>query len=371
MAKPSLPRRTPLRRVGLIAMAVVCLLVALEIGLRVFLFQAESIYPTALERAFVRLCAETYVPESDTFEYDPDITPPARRIRPHDLLGWTHSPGDHSGTRSYRYLWFLTANHHQSIHIDGDGNRITSPNPAAFDGKPEIHVYGCSFCFGDGISDEETLPWKLQESFPSYRVRNLAQCGFGTVQGLLQLRRSIELGHPPAVAIFVHNPFHMFRNYGTAGWLGRRIEGDHEKALIARIADSGELDLRYATLQPSLDADPPYDEILQVTLEIYREIGRICRENEIVPVLAAQTGVGTNANPERRRRIYRAAASDPVAVFALRRQFVVVNMALSIHASELDPYYRVAPNDMHPNGRATSFYADKITEALLAAGIGP
>jgi hypothetical protein len=48
---------------------------------------------------------------------------------------------------------------------------------------------------------------------------------------------------------------------------------------------------------------------------------------------------------------------------------VIVNMALSIAPRDLDVYYRVMPNDPHPNFRANRYYAQQLIKKLTKLGV--
>lgn len=369
MTAPSHKRRSWFRRFAFLAIALVLGIAVLEVGLRVVIFQSESVYPTAFHRAYHRFRNESFVEKSNFRIPDPGAITEENRIQAHDEFGWTYRPGDHSSTWGYEYAFGLTVSDHLKITIADDGFRVSSADPARYVGKPEIHVFGCSMVFGHGISDEETIPWKMQLAFPNHCVKNRAMSGYGNVQGFKQLERSVNDGEAPKVAVFVYNPFHVFRNYGSPSWLSRQIRGEKRKALIARIDLEDNLVFRFGRIHPSILHDPEFETILPVTMRLVRRIAEFCKSNEIVPVFAVQTGVGTNADPERSRRIYRSAAADPVATCALRQGFHVVNMSLTVHSRDLDPYYRVAPNDAHPNDRATTHYADAIIAKLHEIGI--
>src|SRR5207247_11185859 len=63
------------------------------------------------------------------------------------------------------------------------------------------------------VNDRETFAWRLQESFPGLRIRNLGANGFGTVHAYLILRHAVESGAPlPKAAVVLYNTFHAWRN---------------------------------------------------------------------------------------------------------------------------------------------------------------
>ncbi|MCA8942163.1 MAG: hypothetical protein KDB80_06340, partial [Planctomycetes bacterium] len=287
MAETRNRRRPPFVRVVFYLAVLLAMGVAmLELGLRAVVFQKTSFHPTAIGQAFYDLQVRTYVEGSleRTFD-DPTQTSDDKKYNPDDLVGWTYVQGDRSKTRSFAYLGgAMRSSHRVNLRVGEDGYRVTSRNPSQYAGKPEIHVYGGSRTFGHGVSDEETFAWKIQEAFPDYHVRNLAQGGFGNVQGFVQLRDAIARGNPPKVAIFMYAPFHMFRNYGTPSWLGRGVRSDELQAVVARI-ENGELVVKRDVIERRSADDPPFVEIIEVTSRLFQEARQLCEDHGIVPVL--------------------------------------------------------------------------------------
>lgn len=52
-----------------------------------------------------------------------------------------------------------------------------------------ILFLGCSFTFGEGVNDNETLPYYFQEQNPTYKAINLGVSGYGPIEALDHLRR--------------------------------------------------------------------------------------------------------------------------------------------------------------------------------------
>ena len=78
---------------------------------------------------------------------------------------------------------------------------------------------GGSFVYGLGLSDSETLPWKMQSAFPGIEWLNLATSGYGTLQSLLTLEEYLERHPtPPALVIYGYNWFHAERNVAADSW---------------------------------------------------------------------------------------------------------------------------------------------------------
>lgn len=71
-------------------------------------------------------------------------------------------------------------------HTDSDGARLVPGAPAR---APEVGLFGCSFTFGEGLDDADTLAARLQSRLPELRIRNYGVRGHGTAQHALMLDR--------------------------------------------------------------------------------------------------------------------------------------------------------------------------------------
>ena len=107
------------------------------------------------------------------------------------VLGWRNKEG------SYAYRAYVPEEKPIEVTILADGSRATSAVPKA--AQATVLLIGGSFTRGSGVSDSETLAWKLQEEYPFVAVRNQGTGAYGTYQSLLLLERTLsEL--PPSVA---------------------------------------------------------------------------------------------------------------------------------------------------------------------------
>jgi hypothetical protein len=109
--------------------------------------------------------------------------------------------------------------------IGADGLRVTSGDPS---GVP-IVFYGCSFTFGEGVADDETLPSRVSEALGSRaHVVNRGVGGYGPHQML----RALEIGRdqiaPGARVFYQAIGDHVRRVAGKAPWddLGPRYALD-------------------------------------------------------------------------------------------------------------------------------------------------
>lgn len=95
--------------------------------------------------------------------------------------------------------------------------RITSTE---LQSGPMIVATGCSFTFGQGVNDQDTWAWLLQNLLPNSRVANVAAMGYGTDQALLAADREAS-DFPGEVRTIVlgFGDFQIERNRCPQRWL--------------------------------------------------------------------------------------------------------------------------------------------------------
>ena len=106
-----------------------------------------------------------------------------------------------------------------TYRFDGSGLREI---PAAVQGGPhKVVFFGCSFMFGHGVEDDQTLPYYfVQDAKGTFEGFNFAGDGWGPHQML----REIEIGFvrrvagTPELAIYEAIPDHLRRVAGRAPW---------------------------------------------------------------------------------------------------------------------------------------------------------
>jgi len=137
-------------------------------------------------------------------------------------LGFAHRPG--ARVRAVREVEGRVT-YDVVYTIGADGLRVTPPARGA---KPVV-FFGCSYTFGDGVDDDETLPAQLVAALGGQAdVVNRAVGGYGSHQML----RALETGRapiPPGAHVFYQGlGDHVRRVAGKAPWddAGPRYELD-------------------------------------------------------------------------------------------------------------------------------------------------
>ncbi len=107
--------------------------------------------------------------------------------------------------------------------IDGNGLRV-SPPWRKNDLAGTVLFFGCSYTFGEGLPDNETLPYQVGRlSGGRYRTINFAFEGYSPAQMLASLehgRLKQVMDTTPTDAFYVAAPIHVWRVAGRTSWGG-------------------------------------------------------------------------------------------------------------------------------------------------------
>lgn len=170
----------------------------------------------------------------------------------HDL-GWVNKPGEFNGVFDNANIKISTLSNH-SRSCGYNSNHSDSAHKI----EKNIILIGDSYVYGYGVTDSDTLGWKLQEKLADHAVDravvlNYGVPRYGTVQSYLMMKRIIAtLDEPTRHAsqfIYLLNSFHEERNVGGLSW--RSVWKQNEVTFpIARISNSGELEFDLAPASP-------------------------------------------------------------------------------------------------------------------------
>jgi hypothetical protein len=112
-------------------------------------------------------------------------------LQPDSIFGFALSEGDFEISINEGLQFFAK---HRS------GQRVVTPLAGTHDDssrlqdlKPNlIHVHGCSFTYGQGVSQGQEWPSLLQQKLPFSSIHNYAVPGFGTVQSWMMINSVLE-----------------------------------------------------------------------------------------------------------------------------------------------------------------------------------
>jgi hypothetical protein len=106
------------------------------------------------------------------------------RVKEHDILGYSLSRNQTVFWKKY-YENDLVFD--VSYSTDSDGLRVSPPWRGESD-SASILFFGCSYTFGYGVNDNETVPYLVGlETDTRFRVYNFGLCGYGPHQMLASI----------------------------------------------------------------------------------------------------------------------------------------------------------------------------------------
>ena len=160
---------------------------------------------------------------------------------PDPVKGWRNKPGTYLTTPS------APGGRSSRVRILADGSRATGDRPP--EAGPLTALVGGSFIFGQELSDNETLAWRLQADDPERRYRNLGVASFGTYQALLTMEELFASADSPEQVLYGHINHHATRNVARSAWVRH----------LARLSRTAEVKLPYCSLndQGELVRHPP------------------------------------------------------------------------------------------------------------------
>ncbi|REF84700.1 hypothetical protein DES32_2812 [Methylovirgula ligni] len=89
---------------------------------------------------------------------------------------------------------------------------------------PTVGFFGCSFTFGEGLNDADTLPQQVSDSFgDNLRVLNFGLPGYGPHQFLREMQLGVFdglLGSQPKLFVYLTAPWHAERTACKSAWGG-------------------------------------------------------------------------------------------------------------------------------------------------------
>jgi hypothetical protein len=144
-----------------------------------------------------------------------------------DVLGWAPNKGIEAHAIKLGPAGLL--NHPAGLlfdtryTIDSNGLRIAPPYRRD-DLAGTVLFFGCSFTFGEGLKDNETLPYQVgAQSGGRYRTFNFGFEGYSPAQMLAEVEHGIVrrvVDTTPRYAYYVAIPGHVWRVAGLVSWGG-------------------------------------------------------------------------------------------------------------------------------------------------------
>ncbi len=101
-----------------------------------------------------------------------------------------------------------------TYHVDLDGHRRVPGRPAT---GPRVLMEGCSFTFGWGLEDEDTIPAQLQKLHPDVRIENRGVPSYGCCDVYLDIQEALEAPDVPSLCIYNFLDDHFYRLASSFG----------------------------------------------------------------------------------------------------------------------------------------------------------
>ncbi len=277
------------------------------------------------------------------------------------VLGYRFQPGLHrfdydiGGERGAKW-----------VVIDADGTKATSLVARTDDRRPELWLMGCSFVAGDGLSNDETFAWIVQQNRPALKVRNYGCSSYGSLQALLRLRDAVaHQRRLPRWLVFFYGSWQPERNVGSSDWLARfnppgRFDESGRRHIAAAGLSNGALTVQLipyaddrAAWHDALAAAPtPHAEAVEVEKAIFDELHALCTAHRIelsVAIVSQQIDPRTMDSPTIR---HVRGLGIPVA-----------DLSLPAGNPEDDARYQQIPGkDVHPTAAGHRRYAAQLLE---------
>lgn len=249
--------------------------------------------------------------------------------------------------------------------IDDDGLRTT---PRGYS-TPQALFFGCSYTFGEGVQDDETLP-ALFGAGTGISAVNFGFHGYGPHQMLraLELDLPRAFGHGSAtVALYTAHPTHIDRANGRSAWdqqgpkyeltdgtLQYRGPFSQTPWLLDKLLSHSKLASAVRGRLGALATDETRDR--ETFLAIVRESGRLVQTNYGAQFYVLLWDVGPTLSPLERDRARWLKREAPRAGLRL--------IALSDEAPQLGEPRFYIPVDGHPTAAAYAEAARVLTATI-------
>ena len=300
-----------------------------------------------------------------------------------DVLGYKPNSGQ---TLSHRTSTQNQVLYDVTYTLNQDGLRVSSPpDPVTESNRPCIMFFGDSFTFGEGMPDEQTMPYQVWKNLAGqYHTVNFGFLGYGPHQMLAAIQHGHlqSRGHcHPHHIIYQAIPTHVSRAAGLEVW-------DHHGPRYVLNAEG------HAQPFGHFDDTPPANALerlravhrqfspwLKTTLEesaLYRMLLRTHRPvDEHDAVLF---GAIVRNSKELIQRTYPEAQfhvilwdydDDPEVVEQIRRVLAHQDLQVAVVSTILPGFpadrarYEISPHDRHPNGLAYELIAQFVARRVV------
>lgn len=248
--------------------------------------------------------------------------------------------------------------------IGSDGFRVTPGNPSG--GAKRVNFLGCSYTFGDGLADDQTLPAQVQKILPDVTVRNFGMSGNGMHQALALMQSTRDISGQINIAVTV--PWHAERSacvpsYSLAsarytlqadGSVQRDgFCGGISSYPLARLVSLSRV---YEMVRTAIQTSTGQDAQIELYLGLLREMARLSASRQQVLKIAF-----FKADPEWFTGTY---TNQKVLNAIVAMNLSVIDFTLTDKAQYKDLKLTLHPLDSHPSALANEIRAMLVSESL-------
>jgi hypothetical protein len=276
-------------------------------------------------------------------------------------LGYQGRPGIHASRK--------LADNGEPIYtvkytIGDDGFRTT---PHDYSISKAVNFLGCSFTFGEGLDDDQTLPYYVSK-LGGYHVRNYGFFGYGPHQALAILTSTRNTDG--AINFFLTAPWHAERSacipifsagspryYMVDGNIQQNgvcmSDSDSLSAFLRKIAMHSKI---YQLIQAGIAGLQNQDEQINLYVALIDKLNRISisrGQRFILGFIKAD------------EKWFRGTYSNESVIEKIRSQGIeVIDMTLAKRTEDLDEKYYIHPLDKHPSALANEERAKILLNVL-------
>jgi hypothetical protein len=293
------------------------------------------------------------------------VSPPRYPFALNEGLGYS-PPADSACGMSKKYG--NTTVYNMAFKTDSLSNRIT---PAISNAKPSRFFvsFGCSFTFGEGLADTNTIAYNFQNQNSTFRAYNLGYSGYGLHQALAKIEMEYlptYLAEKEGIGIFTYIPDHV--NRSTLGLNSYLANGGRTPQYIIE----NELAVRkgfFSDVHPlkKIVYDWAHTNAIMNYFKITLPIKRSDKHFEAVAIMAKTMAIKFKQQTKASRFVlvlYPSATDN----YSQLIPFLVKHKVDYLNYSQLfdptQPAYAI-PNDGHPSALANKMFAAKLAEDLL------
>ena len=245
---------------------------------------------------------------------------------------------------------------------DDDGLRITGTN--ATPGRDQLWFMGCSLTQGWSCSDDETYPWRVQQSLTNYSVVNGGTSGYGTIHSRLMFQDLLVKRGKPKIVVYAYGRFHDYRNTFVRTWQKGFIPNNRLPKLTLPVASFVEGQLEYSSVAAGY-REWPLQRVSALVHALERRYNfrqaQASRSHEVSRELIAQWAAF--CLKEEIRFVVAGISSDagPMLEWCEGLKIETVDIALPLSGKE----YTNLPYDNHPNAKAHAVYSERLVKFLI------